>query len=91
MRIVISRQSLQIFQSLMNEPAAAPFVLKVLRAIAQDPTRHGRAFHAAAPPSGKTRIDVAALSGDRQLWLLWNPGIDPIEVLLVVHLPAPRP
>ncbi len=88
MRIVISRQSLPIFQSLMADQAAAPFVLKALRAIAQAPRRCGREYN--APPSfprGPARIDVAALSGDRQLWLLWNPVSDPIEVLLLVHRP----
>jgi hypothetical protein len=69
----------------MADQVVAPFVLTALRAIAQDPGTYGREFRTSpALPSRHSRIAVVALSGDRQLWMMWIPGLDPIEVVLLL-------
>lgn len=70
-----------MFQSLISDPAVAPFVLKALRSIQEHSGECGSPFLWREVP-GSLRKDVVALAGDRQLWLFWNPAMDPIEVIL---------
>jgi hypothetical protein len=82
-QVAIARQSWSLFQALIANPATAPFLLKALRAIERDPDS-GSLFRAGVAGSSM-RKDVVALTGDKQLWLFWNPAMDPIEVALTVR------
>ena len=81
---LISQESWPVYQTLVEQPMAAPFLLKALRGIQQDPGGCGRPVR-----GGPLRCDVVALPGDKQLWLYWNPTVDPTVVVLALFPPDP--
>lgn len=86
MGIIISPQSMSVFRQLIADAGSAPFLLKALRSIEQDPLHCGRPFRG-VPNHQTTRIEIIALPRDKQLRLIWNPTMHPPEVILLLVSP----